>query len=143
LLELNLLVHDIHVKAFPEYFKPLEPAVLTEWFRTMLARRDVRTCLADLNGASVGYALAVFRDRPENDFCFARRICEVDQIGVAPGFRGRGVARALLDHVVAIARTEGVPDVELTSWSFNSGAHRAFERAGFRSRVVRFGRRST
>lgn len=141
LTELNALVHDIHVAALPEHFKRLEPATVAQWFRATLSKRDARACLAVSGESAVGYALASFHDRPESAFCFARRICELDQIAVAPAFRRRGVARALMDHVLAVARAEGIPSVELTSWSFNADAHRAFEALGFRAKIVRFGRR--
>lgn len=61
---------------------------------------------------------------------------------VRPGYRRRGVARALLDAVVAYARASGAPGVEgypvdpegsrvNTSFGFVGFAH-MFERAGFR-----------
>jgi ribosomal protein S18 acetylase RimI-like enzyme len=82
------------------------------------------------------------RERPENALCLARRFYEVEEIAVSAGYRRQGVARALIEHVLAHARSAGIADVELTSWSFNVEAHAAFVALGFRPMVIRFGRSS-
>ena len=58
---------------------------------------------------------------------------EVDQLFVHPSVGGRGVARALLREVEALARTAGLPAlVTHASWR----AAPVFERAGFRQVAV-------
>jgi ribosomal protein S18 acetylase RimI-like enzyme len=57
----------------------------------------------------------------------------IELVGVLPGFRGRGVAGALLAHAVDQGRMAGH---KLTSVVFeigNDAAQRAYERAGFRA----------
>jgi ribosomal protein S18 acetylase RimI-like enzyme len=90
----------------------------------------------------VGYAFTILYDRPENPFRFAHRFCEIDQIAVSAEFRGRGVARTLIQRVLEDARSNAIADVELTSWCFNGDAHEAFRALGFTQKIVRFGRRA-
>lgn len=52
---------------------------------------------------------------------------------VAPGQAGRGAGRALLDALVAHARSEGLSQLVLTVTEGNARATRLYERAGFRS----------
>jgi ribosomal protein S18 acetylase RimI-like enzyme len=59
------------------------------------------------------------------------------------GRAGRGIARALVEHVLEDARSRAIDDVELTAWCFNTEAHEAFQALGFRQKVVRFGRKSS
>jgi diamine N-acetyltransferase len=138
LVELNRCVHDIHVAALPAYFRQPAPGAVEELFRSRLEHQDTRVWIASIDSAAVGYAVSVLRERPENAVCFARRFCEVEEIGVARGHRKKGVARALVVRAITEARLQGVPDVELTSWAFNTDAHAAFQALGFRPMIVRF-----
>jgi GNAT superfamily N-acetyltransferase len=139
LVALNDIVQRLHVAALPAYFKQPEPGSVQELFRSKLQRPDVRVWIASADGILAGYLVAIFRERPENPLCFARTICEIDEIAVAPTHRRTGLARALVDRVRDVARARGVRDVELNSWSFNDDAHAAFVALGFRPKSVRFG----
>ncbi len=59
-------------------------------------------------------------------------------MGVQARHRRAGIGRALVGHVVAGAREQGIDDVELQSWAFNQNAQRAFTNLGFAPKVVRF-----
>lgn len=140
LADLNSFVQELHVAHVPQRFKPSETVAIAEWFRTMIRNPDCRAWIAEAEGLPAGYALTVTYDRPENPFCFGRVYCEIDQIGVSPEFRRKGVARSLIERVLYEARSSGVRDVELNSWSFNAEAHDTFRALGFRPQIVRFGR---
>lgn len=142
LVDMHRIVHDLHVAAAPAYFRQPEPGAVAELFRSKLRRPDVRVWIASIGEVPVGYAVSVVRERPENAICLARRFYELDEIAVSPAHRQRGVARVLVQRVLADARAQGVRDVELTAWSFNSAAHSAFEALGFRPLTVRFQRES-
>lgn len=138
LADLNRFVQDIHVAALPAYFKHPEPGAVAESFRSRLACADVRAWIASIGEVAVGYAVSVLRERPEHALCLARRFYELEEIAVSLAHRQQGVARALVEHVIHEARLHGVPDVELTSWAFNTDAHTAFQALGFRPMIVRF-----
>jgi GNAT superfamily N-acetyltransferase len=140
LADLSRFVHDIHVTALPAYFKPFEPAAIAESFRSRLQHPEVRACIASVGAVPVGYAVVVLRERKEDARCLLRRFYEVDEIAVSPAHRQKGVARALIEHVLREARSLGIHGLELTSWSFNAPAHAAFEALGFSPMVVRFRR---
>jgi ribosomal protein S18 acetylase RimI-like enzyme len=142
LVEMNRIVHDLHVAAVPAYFRHPEPGAIAELFRSKLRHPDVRVWIASVGEVPAGYAVSVFRERLENAICLARRFYELDEIAVSPAHRQMGVARALAERVLADACAQGVRDVELTAWSFNSVAHAAFESLGFRPMTVRFRRES-
>src|SRR5690606_30212891 len=111
---------------------------VAESFRSKLRSQGVRAWIASVGRVEVGYAVTVLRERPANALCLARQYYELDEIGVAPAHRRQGVARALVERVVSEAKSRGVPDVELTSWAFNSAAHDAFRALGFQPMIVRF-----
>jgi diamine N-acetyltransferase len=140
---LNRTVQELHVAHRPDSFKNPDVASVADWFRTTLEDSTVRAWIAECDGVAAGYVLAITYDRPENAFRFARRFCEIDQIAVAPAFRRRGIARALVERVFEDARSRAIEDVELTSWHFNTEAHAVFRALGFTQEVTRFGRKTS
>jgi len=139
LAELNAVVHDLHLKNNPAYFKPTVGEDVVAWFRGLLEQPPVQIWIAEVDSVAVGYACVFLRERPETPFCHARRWLEIDQMGVCPDWRRRGVARALVRAVLQAAGDAGIREVELSSWVFNRDAQVAFQRLGFTPKVVRFG----
>jgi ribosomal protein S18 acetylase RimI-like enzyme len=141
LASLCAVVQELHARHRPDVFKPMDIAGLELWFEHALATATSRFWLAEIGEAAVGYVLVVEQRRADGVFCYQRRWLEIDQVGVDPGFRRRGVARALIGHVCQTARDEGVADVELNTWSFNDAAQLTFQRLGFNTANVRFSNR--
>jgi ribosomal protein S18 acetylase RimI-like enzyme len=140
LVPLSTAVHEVHVSRRPDVFKPVDVPGLERWFRDTLASGDARIWIAQIGDIPIGYVLAIKQHRGENVFCYERRWYEIDQVGVHPQYRRRGIGRRLLDHIVEFAQADGVPDIELNTWSFNDLARASFERLGFVSRSVRLER---
>ncbi len=66
------------------------------------------------------------------------RGAELESIAVHPGYRGRGVAQALLDATLARLRTESAHCVRLMVSTSNTSALRLYRSYGFkRTRLVR------
>ena len=138
LAELNAFVHELHVANNPAYFKPTIHQEVVAWFQGLLDNPGARIWIAEEDGAAIGYLVARLSERAENVFGRSRRWLEIDQIGVRPNWRRMGVARGLVDVVLQAAESEGIRDVELSSWVFNSEAQEAFRKLGFTPQVVRF-----
>ena len=138
LAELNGCVQKLHVASRPDSFKPSDIDEVAEWFKTFLESVSSHIWIAEEQGKVVGYVTSIVHERAETPFCHARRWCEIDQIGVDPGFRRRGIGSALIQKAVATARAEGIAVVELGSWSFNEGARQAFGKLGFVPKFVRW-----
>ncbi len=139
LTALNAFVQEFHLAHNPSFFKWADPAEVAGWFRGLIETPAARIWLAEQADAPVGYLVALVRERLENPFCLARRWIEIDQIGVCAAHRRAGIARRLVDRVLEFARAEEITEIELTSWSFNPEAHKAFQRLGFAPRLIRFG----
>ncbi|MFC9286637.1 GNAT family N-acetyltransferase [Streptomyces sp. NPDC057052] len=56
---------------------------------------------------------------------------EIKRLWTNPGFRGRGIASALLGAALAHAAENGVDTVRLSVWEWRSGAIALYERFGF------------
>lgn len=142
LTEIHAEVHELHLRARPDQFRAVSVEVLTARLAELLAAPSTTIWVAKLGSDVVGYVVSIRHFREESPFCDALRWCLLDQIGVREGFRSRGIGSALLRAAIDEARAAGIEQVELSSWAFNQGAHRVFERAGFVPKTLRFELRS-
>jgi GNAT superfamily N-acetyltransferase len=131
-------VQDLHVANRPDQFRPASVEEVAAWVHPLLSRARIHVWIAQFGDVAAGYVSAAFHERPATPFTAARRWCEMDQIGVDPAWRRRGVAGALIQTVVARARAEGVHQIETVCWSFNGEATVLLERTGFVPKFVRF-----
>ena len=138
LVELNAVVQAEHIAAEPDVFKPSRGDEVATWFADGLANGSLRAWVADGGGGLAGYVTVRLQERPEHPFAFARSRWEVDQLGVRPDWRRRGVARGLLAEVARAALDAGVGELQLSTWSFNTGAQEAWLCLGFEARSTRY-----
>jgi ribosomal protein S18 acetylase RimI-like enzyme len=138
LAELNSFVQDLHRAHEPAVYTDPDPAEVAAWFATQLERDDMRTWVATVHDVVVGYVAVLTESWDGHLFCHARAWREVDQIGVHPDWRRRGIARALLRVVAEDAERDGVDRLLLSSWSFNTGAQEAWRRLGFQHQSTYF-----
>jgi GNAT superfamily N-acetyltransferase len=124
---LSAFVQEYHRTQEPSCFKRAVPAEVAAWFRGSIEESTATIWIAEQEGTPVGYVVAVQNERSANPFCLLRRWIEI--------------GRRLVDQVLQFARTENIADIELTSWCFNTDAHRAFQKLGFAPKVIRFARK--
>lgn len=141
LARLNAAVQDLHRERRPDWFSSTDPTEVAAWFGVQLTEPGACGWIAEVDDVPAGYVLALPRTRDANPFGPAQRWLELDQIAVLPAYRRHGVGRALVGRVVEHAGEVGLTTIELSSWAFNTEAHRVFAAAGFAVRVMRFERR--
>lgn len=82
------------------------------------------------DGSVIGLSVVVVSDRIRLAANSQRRRFYIDQLVVAPERRRQGIGRALLDHVIALARSEA-PSYIIVNCDFtNVAARRVYESAG-------------
>lgn len=109
-----------------------EAVTRTTWQRLLDPAEPVHGALAiDEEGRAVGLAHWLFHRSTwsEGDSCY------LNDLFVDPGLRGKGVGRALIDHVHADAAAKGSPKVYWLTHETNTTAQRLYnavaERTGF------------
>jgi len=139
LSSLSMDVQRLHAEHHPDIFKiPQNDGFAVQFFNEMLANPLVRIFIAEEDGQALGCVLCKVVEREENPFTVAMRYLLVDQISVQPEAQGKGVGKALIEQVKALAREWNVSRVQLDSWGFNTNAHAFFEKMGFEKFNHRF-----
>ncbi|MCC6612005.1 MAG: GNAT family N-acetyltransferase [Anaerolineae bacterium] len=130
---LNLAVHEVHVAARPDRFKPL---VVTDEFVALVRERledeNTYVFIGEVDGAPAAYALVMHYERPEDAFSYGINLVYVDAMSVNPEFRSRGYGEQIMNHVFDFARSVGCHRVTLNVWAFNERAIAFYERCGFK-----------
>lgn len=88
-----------------------------------------RSHLAFVDGKAVGYVI----------YWFLSREIDIHNLAVAPAYRRRGIARALLETVIADGRREKATRVTLEVRKSNEAAQRLYHSLGFMAKGVRRG----
>ncbi len=121
-------LHRLHTGNRPDVFTGEEhPLFSEEAIRARLADPRAISLAAEEDGTVIGYCFAEVRPRTGMKNVPALYI---DDLIVAEPFRRRGVARALFDGAVRLAREQGAVRVDLTVWSFNGEAEAFYRSLG-------------
>jgi GNAT superfamily N-acetyltransferase len=132
LVRLMAHVQAVHAAARPDLFRRrLDRRGATAMFAAALAADCERLLLAEAAGEAVGYAWLALVDRPGDPATRARRFAYLNHVGVAPGARGRGVGRALVEAGRGWASAAGLREIGVDYWAFNTSAAGFFARLGF------------
>lgn len=134
---LEELEYKLHRQARPDYFKDLEKSYAREEFEELLGLPCPIALVAVLDGTIVGICFGKIDMTPENEVCRSRRIAFIQDIVVLPEFRGKGVARLLMDRAKELAVKEGAVGMELCVWNFNEQALRFYEKLGMKVQYIR------
>ncbi len=137
LAELGATIQQLHHDERPDWFKPANADEAVKFYEELLENADVTAFVAEDDAGVLGFVLVNVLHRPETPFAWAQTIVHIDQIGVAPSARHRGVGRELFQAVRALADQVAATRVFLTTWDFNTVAHRFFEAEGLESEMRR------
>lgn len=131
-LELNSEVQEIHARAEPTLFKPVT-ILSQEDFNQLLSDPALNLHFAFENQCPVGYLFYEIRQRKETPYTHAFNSLYIHHIVVKRTERGKGFGKQLLIHAIEMAEKEGIPRIELDTWSFNSVALSFFKSFGFKT----------
>ncbi len=134
---INKTVHDVHYKLYPEYFKPFSYNETVNFLKKQLQEENWFCYIADYEGKDTGYALFYIRDYRENHVRKAYKGIHIDQIGIIPEYRRKGIGRELMKEIEKFAIKENAAQIELTHWELNEDAKYFYSSMGFNT-TIRF-----
>ena len=124
---------EFHRQALPDVFRSTDTPPPSADFITDLLREGTGAFLvaeAEAEGTVIGFLTirAAVVDQP---YLVSRRVGIIDNVGVAPAWRHRGVGRALMAAAHDWGRQQGLTQVRLSVWEFNRGAIAFYESLGY------------
>lgn len=124
--------HEIRPDIFRESAQKYDEAALSA-----LLRDPNRPVFAAMEGdAMLGYAFCIWQEVKNDGALADRKNLYIDDLCVDEGVRGKGVAKALYDAVLAWAREQGCDAVTLNVWCGNDRAMAFYEKCGLKPQKV-------
>ena len=120
---------EAHVKVYPERYVSITPELAEESLRSNLGSGGF--IVAEVHDKFRGYAVFEVIEIRATNFLREREYCYLQQIGIVPEARGKGVGKALVEHVKAFCRARSIYDIQVDVWAFNADAKRFFDCVGF------------
>ena len=132
---LNLLVQVdmVHHLGRPDLFKGPATKYSAAQLEALLPREDTPVFVSVREDGFVeGHAFCVRQQVVGDSVLTDVKTLYIDDICVDEACRGRGVGRALYEHVLAYARENGFHHVTLNVWCCNPGALKFYESLGMK-----------
>lgn len=142
LAALNGVVQSLHHEHEPDRYKAPNSDALIPKLEEWCADPDVLVLLAieEESGVPLGYLIGMVRTQPGHALVHRATVAELDQIGVIPDARRRGLGDELIGRMIGWARARGAERIELGVRAWNESAQAAFRNAGFQTVMHRMAR---
>ena len=135
ILRLLVQVNMIHHNGRPDIFKG--PATkFDEAQLCALLQDETKPVFVCAEEESVlGYVFCDLRVTPDGPMLVGQSTLFVNDLCVDEAARGRGVGKALMEHVKQVASEAGCRSITLNVWACNEGARRFYEAIGMQERL--------
>ena len=130
--ELRKQVNDIHVEGRPDVFKAGFGNEIRDFAKVIINGENSNIIVAERNGVICGMACVDYVNKPETPYSKARNFYHVQEIAVDVNHRRQGVAKDLLEFMIADAKKRNLGKIELDVWEFNDSAIEFYQAVGFR-----------
>lgn len=133
LVRLNRDVQEMHVRFRPAEFRPANHCDTADALAEIIDDDRFRVSVAEDNGTATGYVIVEFRHQSESAFKCSWECLLIHQIAVAPPYRRKGVATALLQHAQGLAAQAGLTRLEIDVYAANQDAKAFYAARGFQT----------
>lgn len=127
-------VDQLHAEAHPDLFQhSAEPARSQAWLAQTIDSPDACMLVAEQQDLLVGAILCTIRSSPAFPLFVPRRYGYINELVVRQSFRGQGIGQQLIQHVHIWAQNQGLTELELGVYEFNTSARSLYEHLGYQT----------
>jgi ribosomal protein S18 acetylase RimI-like enzyme len=132
-------LHELHVQARPDIYKPLHPRLGEKEYADWLAKDDRYLYVAEHveAGKIVGFSSAQLSAIQDHSLFADRRMLYLHELVVDSSHQGHGTGKRLMQTMLDLGRELQADHIELTVSTFNSHAQAFYEQMGLRVRSSR------
>jgi ribosomal protein S18 acetylase RimI-like enzyme len=105
----------------------------------VLANEQAAFFVAEQLGTIIGMVHCYMRAIPAMSFVVPRRLVHIEDLVVSKHVQHQGVGQALTERVQHWACEQGVTEIELNVWEFNTAARGLYEKLGYQTTKPRPG----
>ena len=134
MIELLKQVGEVHHVIRPDIFRAGAQKYNESDLEALLKDPDRPIFVAAKGGFVAGYCFCIHQNTTGDSVLMDSRELYIDDLCVAEGCRGQGIAKALYDHTLEYAKKCGCTAITLNVWQGNDTALRFYEKAGFTPR---------
>ena len=129
---LNDVVQRLHAEARPDIYRwPPEPEGRLAIQSKALTGPAWRICVAEVDGALVGYVATELMEKPETALRKAHAEGHFHHIAVSRDHRRKGLGRALAVRAIDGLRDQQADRITVGYWAFNDPSRALFASLGF------------
>jgi len=129
-------VGEVHHQIRPDLFRSGAQKYNHTDLEALLADPNRPILIAEEGSMVAGYAFCILQQTQGNPVLCDRKVLYIDDICVDEAMRGRGIATALYDRVLAFARELHCHSVTLNVWCGNDGAMKFYEKCGMKPQKI-------
>ena len=126
-------VHALHVQWRPDIYEMVDELYPDARIRDAIAQRTLY--VAKLADQTVGYVALKIREYNWPGVV-RRKVMVVDEIAVEESLRNRGIGKAMMEDVHALAKAFRCTDLQLGVYPQNDGAVAFYQKCGFTIRSI-------
>lgn len=132
-------LHELHVQARPDIYKPLQPRLGEKEYADWLAMDDRYLYVAENveAGKIIGFSSAQLSVIQDHSLFANRRMLYIHELVVDSSHQGQGTGKRLMQTIMDLGRELQADHLELTVSTFNSHAQAFYEQMGLRVRSSR------
>ena len=128
--KINMQTSKLHFDNTKNEFKESTLEGLISYVEDCIEDENVVILKATFDGEIAGYAIVYFNTYPEDHFQFHKR-GYIGGVGVDEKYRRKGVGTALMKGIEEELKKRNVSALELDVYTFNEGAEKFYESAGY------------
>ena len=99
-----------------------------KYFNKIVNNTSAICLIAEVNGAPVGYIVAA----PKEFSYRLSKYIEIENMGVSPKYRSKGIGSRLIIECIKIAKNKGFQKIYVNSYYKNTKAIKFYQKAGFK-----------
>ena len=122
----------VHHKGRPDLFKAGFGSEIRDFAKVIMDGENSDIIVAERDGIICGMVCVDYVNKPETPYSKARNFYHVQEIAVDTNHRRQGVAKELLEFMIADAKKRNLGKIELDVWEFNDSAIEFYQAVGFR-----------
>ncbi|TYS77507.1 GNAT family N-acetyltransferase [Rossellomorea aquimaris] len=128
-------VHDLHVLARPDRYKPTEHTLDMGYYKGLIMNDDAGVFVIDLYDEIIAFTFLRKNETPDRETIVKKEYVFIEDFGVTEKYKEKGLGKQLFTKAVEFTKDTGAKSLELGVWEFNDTAIQFYEAMGMKTQA--------